>query len=366
MTKIFHIISHLDLGGAERVAVSIAKAQQPGVTSQHIVELQRGRGAYTQQMLAELHQAGIPVHRSPLPVFWHFHYLVERLISCLFPLRMLWLWLRYRPDVVHTHTEMPDMALWLSLKLFPFIHVKVVRTIHNTRLWTGMQWTGPRVERFMQQRRANIAISEGVRDAYVEQYGGPMPPVIHNGVDPSVQKPYPGIIPGKTNILFAGRFENQKGIATLCEIIRTLQGDNRYFFHIFGAGTLQPVVGQISSLPNVAVHPPMPDIAAVMSSFDYLIMPSLHEGLSILAIEASMNGLPLMANRCTGIIDTLPPDWPLAVDDNDLTQWVRIFKDILPTVDRQSCINSAKAFAQAHFSIEKMQQEYLTNADRRD
>lgn len=355
--KVFHIISHIDLGGAERVAVSIAKGQHAGCTH-HIVEVQRGRGAYTREMLAELKREGITVHRSWLPVVWHFHYLEERIISCLFPLRMLWLWLRWRPDVIHTHTEMPDMAVWLSLKLLPFVRVKVVRTIHNTRLWTGMQWVGPRVERFMQQRNANIAISEGVARAYVEQYGGSLPTIIHNGVAPVEQKQYSGIVAGKTNVLFAGRFEEQKGIATLCEIVKSLQDDDRYFFHIFGAGTQQGLVDGISHLPNVAVHPPLPNVASVMASFDYLIMPSLHEGLSILAIEASMNGLPLMANRCAGLIDTLSPDWSLVVTDNDKGQWLRLFKEVLPSVNRQTCIDKARKYAQEHFSIERMQEEY--------
>ena len=355
--EIFHIISHIDLGGAERVAVSIAKSQTDGYIH-HIVEVQRGRGGYTQEMLAELRQAGIRVHRSWLPVVWHWHYLVERIISCLFPLRMLWLWLRYRPDVVHTHTEMPDMAVWLSLRLFPFINVKVVRTIHNTRLWTGMTWIGPRVENFMQRRNANVAISEGVCKAYMKQYGGVAPTIIYNGVAPVEQKSYLGIVPGKTNILFAGRFEEQKGIATLCEIVKALKDDDRYFFHIFGAGTQQSLVDGISSLSNVAVHPPLPNVSTVMASFDYLIMPSLHEGLSILAIEASMNGLPLMVNRCMGLIDTLPSDWSLAVDGNDLDQWLHLFRDILPRTNRQACIKSAMAYATEHFSIEKMQREY--------
>lgn len=355
--KVFHVISHIDLGGAERVAVSIAKGQYAGCTH-HIVEVQRGRGAFTSDMLAELKREGITVHRSWLPVVWHFHYLVERIISCLFPLRMLWLWLRWHPDVVHTHTEMPDMAVWLSLKLLPFVQVKVVRTIHNTRLWTGMQWVGPRVERFMQQRNANVAISEGVAAAYVKQYGGSMPAIIYNGVAPVEQKPYSGIVAGKTNVLFAGRLEEQKGIATLCEIVKSLQDDDRHFFHVFGAGTQQELVDGISRLSNVSVHPPLPNVATVMASFDYLIMPSLHEGLSILAIEASMNGLPLMVNRCTGLIDTLPPEWPFAVADNDMGQWMKLFKEVLPNADRQACADRAKEYVHEHFSIERMQEEY--------
>ncbi len=355
--KVFHIISHLDVGGAERVAISIAQSQTNGCCH-HIVELQRGYGEYTRELISELQQSGIPFHRSAMPVFWHFHYLIERLISLLFPLRMLWLWLRYRPDVVHTHTEMPDMALWAAVRMFPFMHFKVVRTIHNTCLWTGMEWIGPRVERFMQMRGANVAISPNVQNAYVNKYGGCLPPVIYNGVSPVSQRTYKNIIEGKTNIIFAGRFEEQKGIAVLCRIVKALQHDSRYHFHIFGSGSQQALVDELNALPNATVHAPLHGISAFMASFDFLIMPSLHEGLSILAIEASMNGLPLIFNRCDGLTDTLPPQWPLAVTNNELGQWEEIFRGKLPKIDRQELVEMARTYVEERFSTRQMQSSY--------
>ncbi len=355
--KIFHIISRLDVGGAERVAISIAKSQTSGCVH-HIVELQRGHGEYTKELIAELQQCGIHLHRSALPVFWHFHYLLERIFSILFPIRMLWIWLRYRPDVVHTHTEMPDMALWLAVCVFPFMHFKIVRTIHNTCLWTGMGWVGPKVERFMQAHKANVAISQNVQNAYVEKYGGALPPIIFNGVSPVEQCEFQGIVPGKTNILFAGRFEEQKGIRILCRIVKALHLDARYHFHIFGSGRLQPLVDELKNQENVTVYPPRHGISAFMASFDFLIMPSLHEGLSILAIEASMNGLPLMLNRCDGLADTLPDDWPLAVENNDFEQWMNLFDRILPHVCREQLVAKARSFAEDNFSMRQMQESY--------
>lgn len=356
MKTIFHIISRLDVGGAEQVAINIASSRS-GDCSHHIVELQRGHSAFTRQMIAELRQKGIPYHRSWMPVYFHLHCYVDRLISILFPLRFLFLWLRYRPDVVHSHTEMPDMAVWLSLRMFPFIKVKVVRTIHNTTLWSGMRLTGALVERFMKRRGANIAISPNVQEAYHKRYGT-MPPIIFNGVAPVRQRPYAGIVPGKVNILFAGRLEEQKGIATLYSIIKALREDLRYHFHILGSGRQQAMVEALRGQGNVNISSPIHGIATFMASFDYIIMPSLHEGLSILAIEASMNGVPLLINRCAGLTDTLPPDWPLAVDGNDLHQWLYLFEEVMPGCDRTSLIQQAHEYAMQHFSMEKMQREY--------
>lgn len=338
------------------MAINIASSGS-GRCRHHIVELQRGHSVFTRQMVAELKSKGIPYHRSLLPVYFHLHCYVDRLISVLFPFRFLFLWLRYRPDVIHSHTEMPDMAVWLTLRLFPFIRVRVIRTIHNTVLWSGMQWVGPRVERFMQSRNANVAISPGVQKAYKECYGS-LPPYIYNGISPVAQRPYSGIVAGKINILFAGRFEEQKGIAVLCDIVRAMNDDGRYHFHIFGAGRQQYLVDSLSGIDNVSVHPPLHGITELMQSFDYLIMPSVHEGLPIIAIEASMNGLPVMINRCQGLTDTMPPDWPPAVDNNDMGQWLHLLRDVLPNADRQALLEKAKKHAEDHFSMERMQREY--------
>ena len=356
MIRVFHIVARLDVGGSERVAINIASSEAEH-TEYHIAEVLRGYSAYTEQVLSELRDKGISVHRAPLPVLFHWHYLCEKLLAFLFPLRFLLLWLRYRPDVVHCHTEMPDMAVWLAMRLFPFIKCRVVRTIHNTRLWTGMTGTGSKVERFMQRRHANIAISPNVARAYNDVYGE-LPPVIYNGVAPATQETYNEVKTDKTNICFAGRLEEQKGISTLCEIIKALADNERYYFHVFGSGTLQPLVDDLRQLPNVSVNPPLPNLSRYLSSFDYVIMPSVHEGLSILAIEASMNGVPLMINHCDGLTDTLPAGWPLAVNGNDMAAWLRLFREKLPVIDRERLVCEAMEYATSKFSLNRMQREY--------
>ena len=179
--RTFHLITHFSLGGAERVAANIAESQTHGM-EYHVVEIMRGRTAYTPKFIAELENAGVRCHRSWMPDV-SFHFLFERIAALLFPLRMLYIMLRWRPDVIHTHTETPDLALYVFSRLFPFMlrRVKIVRTIHNTRLWTGLPRTAQWVETFFKSLGANIAISDSVRDCYAERFGE-VPPIINNGV----------------------------------------------------------------------------------------------------------------------------------------------------------------------------------------
>ena len=387
--RTFHLITHFSLGGAERVAANIAESQTHGM-EYHVVEIMRGRTAYTPKFIAELEQAGVHCHRSWMPDV-SFHFLFERIAALLFPLRMLYIILRWRPDVIHTHTETPDLALYVFSRVFPRMlrRVKIVRTIHNTRLWTGLPRTAQWVEAFFKSRNANIAISDSVRDSYTERFGE-VPPIINNGVAEVEQKDYFKTqrtklktqnsefkIAGeaennsklktqnsKLNILFAGRLEPQKGVVVLCKVLKTLAGDTRFFFTIAGDGSQRTLVEQTladiasSGKPlNAELVPPIFGLAGYMQSFDYLFMPSEFEGLSMLSMEASLNRLPVIANACPGLADTLPADWSLLAHGNNIDDYRRIF-NLLPTANRNALTQQAYAFAKERFSVRTMQERY--------
>jgi len=353
-------VSHFDVGGAERVAVSIASSCTEGI-EYHIVELYRAHSAFTRVFINELREREIIYHRCLIPEL-HFHYLVERLAAVLFPLWFLPLFLRHRPAAVHSHTEMPDLAVSWFFRLFPWLlrRCKVVRTIHNTRLWTGMKRTGRWVERFFVRHNANVAISVAVRDNYLNVYGQ-LAPIIYNGVAEVAQRPFDGLVRGRKNVLFAGRFEPQKGISTLIEVIKRMKDDGRYHFHLMGDGSLRALAErELSGLNCVTFHAPVNGLSAYLASFTCLLMPSKFEGLSILSIEAAMAGLPVVGNNCPGMYETMPPQWPLAVKDNDLEQYARIFSSVIPSSDMAQLGRTAHAFAAENFGVRRMQLHYET------
>ena len=400
--RIFHLITHFSLGGAERVAANIAESQTHGM-EYHVVEIMRGRTAYTPKFIGELEKAGVRCHRSWMPDV-SFHFLFERIAALLFPLRMLYIMLRWRPDVIHTHTETPDLALYVFSRVFPRMlrRVKIVRTIHNTRLWTGLPRTAQWVEAFFKSRNANIAISDSVRDSYAERFGE-VPPIINNGVAEVEQKDYFNIstpqgvhlsqvhqqhlntsggalvssapttpplgfcrLPEQEhlNILFAGRLEPQKGVVVLCKVLKMLAGDARFFFTIAGDGSQRTLVEQTlaeiaaeGKSANAELVPPIFGLAGYMQSFDYLFMPSEFEGLSMLSMEASLNRLPVIANACPGLADTLPADWSLLAHGNNIDDYRRIF-NLLPTANRDALTQQAYAFAKERFSVRTMQERY--------
>lgn len=359
MKRVFHIISHFDVGGAERVALNIAKSRNPEI-EYHIVEVVRANTPFTASFVSELQNMGIAYHRAYIPQI-SFHYVFERLAALTFPLWFIFIFKKYHPQVIHCHTDIPDLATYCFFRLFPRLlrGCTIVRTIHNTVLWVGMKRLGKRIEDFMQAHRANVAISSSVQQSYQQMYGE-QPPIIYNGIEPVVeQKAYDGLRPGKVNIFFAGRFEEQKGIRHLIEIIQRLKNDSRYFFHVVGDGRLKGnLIRGIGHLDNVEVRPPVFGLSAFLHCFDYLLMPSEHEGLALLPIEASFSGVPTIINNCLGLKDTLPDDWPLKVEENDMKGYMHLFNEVIPHANREELGRKAQDFVTVHFSLEGMQQAY--------
>lgn len=363
--KVFHLISHFDVGGAERVAASIAKSGSEDM-EYHVVEIMRGNSSFTKNFIRELETAGVKCHRAWMPDI-RFHFLFERISALLFPLWFLPMFLRYKPEVIHAHTELPDMCAVAFFRAFPWLRdrCRIVRTIHNTCLWTGQGRIGNIVETFYQKHAINIAISEGVAGKYIDVYGGAEPKIIYNGVEEVEQKTYEGLKKDRINIIFSGRFERQKGISTLIETITGMPNDSPYHFHIFGDGSMrEEMEAALGGHENVTINPPLFALSSYLSSFDYMIMPSQFEGLSIVAIEASIAGLPNIISDIAGLRETLPEDWPLKVAGVEMS-FSKILMEAIPhqSVEEGRKYSKllgvrAQAYARCHFSVGKMRQDY--------
>ena len=347
--NVVHIITHFDQGGAERVAVNIAKSRS-SVFRYHIVEVAKTSGEFRSRFLKECNDCNITVYKSFV--------CNKKLAILLFPFWFLWIVIRIRPIVIHSHTEVPDLSLYIWKIVFGwmFPKLKFVRTIHNTELWTSWKKIGYKVEAFFKKHKANVAISSSTRDSYALAYGE-FPNIIYNGLSEVTQKPFENIVRGKLNILFAGRFEYQKGVDQLCEVVDLQKNNQKIVFHIVGNGSLQYKVDGLKSLPNVRLYSTIFDLSRYLNSFDYLFMPSNYEGLALMPIEASMAKVPSIINSCPGLKDTLPSDWPLSVQNNSVDQFVKIFEN-LEFYNSHELGQKAYMFAKENFTIGKMQAEY--------
>lgn len=348
---VFHVITHFDVGGAERVAVNIAKSSNRDI-EYHLVEVVRGKGEFSSLFVKDLEQSGIAYHRAYLKN--------NKLGIVFFPFWFVLLVLKWSPAVVHSHTEIPDLALyiWYSAFGWLFPKMKYVRTIHNTELWSKWKSIGQRVESFFQKKHANVSISISTQQCYQKEYGE-KPKIIYNGLQEVNQVPFQQLVKGKINILFAGRLEYQKGVDELIKVVLALKDNSHFHFHIIGDGSMKEKVhAELKGLSSVSLYEKVYGLNKYLGSFDYLFMPSNHEGLALMPIEASLAHTPSIINSCPGLKDTLPDDWPLKVDNNRIDDFIKLILSLEKIDNYQVYSDLAYSYAKENFSMRKMQSEY--------
>lgn len=349
-TIVMHIITNFEIGGAQKVAYNIATSGNTDF-EYHIVEVAKSTSDYALHFIAEAERNGIIVHRSNTistkPAILKFPFWFHQIVKTV------------KPHIIHTHTEVPDLALYLYTRLHPFSlkNTKGVRTIHNNQLWNRWNFIGNIVEHFLQKFSTNIAISKSVQNSYANRFGEKCP-IIYNGLVISQAKTYPHLVADKINIVFAGRLEYQKGIDVLCDIIKCLGNDSRFHFHIIGDGSLRPFVEkELKGLKNFSYKHHIYQLSSYIGSFDFLLMPSIFEGLALMPIEASLARTPSIINDAPGLAETLPANWPLKVHDNSVDDFI----SLINSLDKQhyaTLQETAYDFATTHFSLTVMQQNY--------
>lgn len=365
MPRIFQIITHLDLGGAERVCFALMK----GLRDRYDFALYAANGVadnpVARRMIDELHDMRVPLYvGTSIPIkqggmltagWWGGKAVRD-----------------FSPDLIHLHTEIPEASYAAMVLLRPSIRqIPLVRTIHNAIYWRPRRWLGKWCERKM-PRSYIAAVSEPALKAHAEvraqSRAGELPVparIILNGVSVDRVKSYDSTTGLPVRLLFAARFEPQKGADLLPQIIRLVrlpEGVN-VELSIFGQGTYESPLRELARTPprgwTITVSPPIPDLKQRMADFDLMLMPSRYEGLSLLAMESILSGLPVVGTRAPGLQEGFPPDYPWLAKPGDAADYARLLSWVLE--NRQSWPSvaaSAMSFARKYFDVSVMCNAY--------
>jgi len=365
MIKIFQLIRSIHLGGAEIVAFNLSEYCKTIEDDFEflIIELHRSDDEYSTNKKNELKSKDISFVSLGTK---------SKTISLLIGhFTLAYQILRRKPDIIHSHTDLPDLVLSNTKRLFSFFHIKfpvVVRTIHNTVLWP----THRRLGKFTEAAFVDdwvVGVSVGALESYkILRHGNnlsisPHLQIIYNGCNFPQKKEHPfNIISEKINVAFCGRFEEQKGIDILIERIKAINHRFKedFVFHIIGDGTYQNKVRHLSERnSNVLVYNSVPNIADKLYAFDFIIMPSRFEGLALVSIEASFSKVPVIVAFAKGLSETLPPDWSLQFQLENEQELMSVFDNIKNNkYDLIQLKNQAYAFATEKFSLSVMIESY--------
>jgi glycosyltransferase involved in cell wall biosynthesis len=319
--RVLQIVTHLALGGAERIALNLVHGLRDRFEFGLLPVFGVEAGAVGQAMKRELNQLQVPVFdgtRMPM----RYGGMLSSGIQAARAVK------RFAPDVIHVHTEMPEAAYLAMTTIAPGTkRIGTVRTVHNTTLWGKWHRIGLACDR----RLANALVACVSKDALAAFFAlraaskapaGPAPQLIYNGVIVPQQAPRSPSA-GVTRVLFAGRLEDQKGADLLPAILRAVvpPGERRHELVIYGSGQYEGALRELAARPpggwNISLNGPIADLSAEMAKFDLMIMPSRFEGLSLVAIEAAMLKLPVVATSGPGLREVFPETHPWLAQPGD-------------------------------------------------
>jgi glycosyltransferase involved in cell wall biosynthesis len=250
--------------------------------------------------------------------------------------------------------------------------VPVVRTIHNSVYWESWRRLGLWCDRRMADSCV-ACVSNAARDAFCDlraescAAGAPRSPVvIYNGVDVEGYRHAerrPSCSP--VRILYAGRFEEQKGVDLLPEIVRRvrLPETTRCQLEIYGSGTHDAALRRFALDPpkgwTIDVGDPVADIKDRLSHFDLLIMPSRYEGLGIMAVEAAKLDLPAIVTNAPGLREAFPDGYAFAAEAGNAESFAERLTHALTDPDALCrAAGQARLFAERRFDAPGMCEAY--------
>ncbi len=320
--RVMQVITHLDMGGAEGIAINLIERLHGEIDFTLFAVLRhREMSAVGREMADRLATWKVPVEFGVGGRFKSGGVVLAALAIAR-AVR------RHRIDLVHLHTEIPELTYAVACALSPRLRrVPLLRTVHNVELW--IDWDG--IGRWVTGRLAHgtaVAVSNVAADAdaaILTRMARPRAETIYNGATPPPPAG-PRAPDAPVRVLFAGRLVHQKAADLLPAILKAAHrpGSRRDVeVTIAGSGAMESAVA--ASIADgldgwsIQMVPPIECLSARLGEYDCVLVPSRFEGFGLLALETLMAGVPLVTTDAPGLNEVVPADYPLraAVEDVD-------------------------------------------------
>ncbi|HEX8707886.1 MAG TPA: glycosyltransferase [Pyrinomonadaceae bacterium] len=308
--RVFHVITSLGRGGAERQLVNLV-SNTNGSEFEHIVCYLREPAPFAE----EIERGGHKVIGLDLSPRWPWMRAPARLIRLL---------KEHGPDIIQTWLYDADVGSRLTH--LGRTKIPIINTLHLTAYepetiraanWSRAKVSGLRLIDKLSASLARplfVACSHTVMESAKKNLGIPASriQVIYNSIDLETLRTEPGEparlrrelgIP-ETGFVYlnVARLDPQKGQAYLLQAFeRVLQRVPQAYLALVGdgmlAGELRQLAGELGISERVLFLGRRSDVGACLEMADVFVFPSFFEGLPLAPIEAMIKGLPCIASR---------------------------------------------------------------------
>lgn len=269
----------------------------------------------------------------------------------------------FEPDLVHAHWWFPNglVGTWLS----KMAHKPLITTLHGTdvRLARSVAFSRPAFRHVLTSSVAVTAVSRWLANEVQEVVSAPAPIVAPMPVATELFSP--GGRRHDDRFLFVGRLNKQKGIELLLHAIARIP-DTSISLDVVGDGddreSLRDLAQALGIGDRVRWHGalPQPKLADFYREATALVVPSVGEGLGLVAVEAQLCETPVVAFDSGGLPDVVQHDRTgILVNDVDAGALAAALVSLLQRDDRGASLGAAaRLHALATFAPESVARRY--------
>jgi glycosyltransferase involved in cell wall biosynthesis len=265
------------------------------------------------------------------------------------------------PDVVHAHWWFPGglVGTWVA----SMAHLPLITTMHGSdvRLALASSVGRPLLRHVVAQSRAVTTVSTWLAEQVREIVPGSSPVVSPMPVATSLFTP--GASRHAARFLFVGRLNEQKGIEHLLDALARMR--TRAELDVVGEGAAADALRQraadLGVSDRVIWHGalPQPRLVEFYRRATALVVPSVGEGLGLVAVEAQLCETPVVAFASGGLIDAVEDERTgyLVPPGNDAALATRLDR-VLADPARDAIGRAARQAALARFAPESAARRY--------
>jgi glycosyltransferase involved in cell wall biosynthesis len=288
----------MEVGGTQRQIVHLAQGLDRRRFAPEVLYF-RNRS----DLVDELEASGVSVTQVPR----------SGRLDPVFLLRLVRLCRARRPDIVHCFAFAGE--LWGAVASMLSGQGRLITSVRGTYEWySPAEW---RVKRWTASRSFRLVANSRAGAAYAEPRLGLAPGSIHvvyNGVSlpglglrasSSSLRRELGLAVDDVVALFVGRLVDHKDLPTLIEAMsRLAQSMPSLLLLVAGDGPLrEPIEARIAARrlgERVRMLGLRRDVGELMAAADFIVLPSVREGMSNVLLEAMAGTRPVVASRVGG------------------------------------------------------------------
>jgi glycosyltransferase involved in cell wall biosynthesis len=268
----------------------------------------------------------------------------------------------FKPDVVHAHWWFPNglVGTWLGR----MSNKPLVTTLHGSdvRLARSVAFARPAFRHVLHRSAAVTAVSRWLASEAQQVVSAPKAIVAPMPVATDLFSP--GGARQTDRLLFVGRLNKQKGIELLLQAVSRVS--RPIHLDVVGDGEdrekLQELAGALGIADRVRWHGalPQPRLADFYRGATALVVPSVEEGLGLVAVEAQLCETPVIAFDSGGLPDIVQHDRTgILVTSIDATALAAAITSLLDRPDRGAALGAAgRLHALATFAPESVAKRY--------